>query len=102
MLQLIVKTKKETLRSLMEKEDPRIAELREKRAKALKGGGQSRIDRQHAKGKLTARERLDLLLDQGSFTELEAFTKGQDDDPDGEIYGDGVVTGYGTVNGRTV
>ena len=80
------------MRSLMEKEDPRIAELREKREKALIGGGQSRIDRQHAKGKLTARERLNLLLDEGSFTELEAFTVSQND-PDGkDIYGDGVVT----------
>jgi propionyl-CoA carboxylase beta chain len=86
----------------MEKEDPRIAALREKREKALMGGGQSRIDRQHAKGKLTARERLNLLLDQGSFTELEAFTV-QQNDPDGKaIYGDGVVTGYGTVDGRTI
>ena len=85
----------------MEKEDPRIAELREKRAKAMLGGGQSRIDRQHAKGKLTARERLDLLLDEGSFTELEAFTT-QQIDPENTLYGDGVVTGYGTVDGRTV
>ncbi len=86
----------------MEKDDPRIVELREKREKALMGGGQSRIDRQHAKGKLTARERLNLLLDEGSFTELEAFTVSQND-PDGKnIYGDGVVTGYGTVDGRTI
>lgn len=63
--------------------DPRIEELREMRAKAQQGGGQDRIDRQHAKGKLTARERLAILLDEGSFTELEAFTV-QQNDPDGD------------------
>ncbi|MBG0788647.1 MAG: methylmalonyl-CoA carboxyltransferase, partial [Anaerolineaceae bacterium] len=62
--------------------DPRIEELREMRAKAQQGGGQDRIDRQHAKGKLTARERLAILLDEGSFTELEAYTV-QQNDPDG-------------------
>ena len=82
--------------------DPRIEELREMRAKAQQGGGQDRIDRQHAKGKLTARERLAILLDEGSFTELEAFTV-QQNDPDGDqTMGDGVVTGFGTVDGRTV
>jgi len=86
----------------MAKVDPRIEELREMRAKAQQGGGQDRIDRQHAKGKLTARERLDLLLDSGSFTELEPFTT-QQYDPEGKAYlGDGVVTGFGTVDGRTV
>ena len=86
----------------MAKVDPRIEELREMRAKAQQGGGQDRIDRQHAKGKLTARERLDLLLDSGSFTELEPYTT-QQYDPDGKAYlGDGVVTGFGTVDGRTV
>jgi propionyl-CoA carboxylase beta chain len=82
--------------------DPRIEELRQMRAKAQQGGGQDRIDRQHAKGKLTARERLAILLDEGSFTELEAFTV-QQNDPNGDpAMGDGVVTGYGTVDGRTV
>jgi propionyl-CoA carboxylase beta chain len=86
----------------MAKMDPRIEELRQKRAKAQQGGGQERIDRQHAKGKLTARERLELLLDRGSFTELEAFVT-QQNDPEGKTYlGDGVVTGYGTVDGRTI
>ena len=82
--------------------DPRIELLREMRARAQDGGGQDKIDRQHAKGKLTARERLDLLLDKGSFTELEPFVT-QQDAPEGEAYlGDGVVAGYGTVDGRTV
>jgi propionyl-CoA carboxylase beta chain len=82
--------------------DPRIKTLREMRLKAQKGGGQDRIDRQHAKGKLTARERLDILLDKGSFTELEPFTTQQDDPEGKDFLGDGVVTGYGTVDGRTV
>ena len=82
--------------------DPRIKTLREMRLKAQKGGGQDRIDRQHAKGKLTARERLDILLDKGSFTELEPFTTQQDDPEGKDFLGDGVVTGFGTVDGRTV
>lgn len=82
--------------------DPRIEALRAMRAKAQKGGGQERINRQHSKGKLTARERLAFLLDQDSFTELEPFTT-QQDDPEGKAFlGDGVVTGYGLVDGRTV
>jgi len=86
----------------MDHVDPRIEELRRMRAKALEGGGKDRIDRQHAKGKLTARERLDLLLDKGSFTELEPFVT-QQSDPEGKaLLGDGVVTGYGTVDGRMV
>jgi len=86
----------------MEKEDPRIDRLHEMRAKAEQGGGQDRIDRQHAKGKLTARERLDLLLDKNSFVELEAFTTQQTDPDKSGFPGDGVVTGYGTVDNRTV
>ncbi len=86
----------------MTKVDPRIEQLREMRAKAKQGGGQDRIDRQHAKGKLTARERLDLLLDQDSFVELEPFTTQQDDPNQEAVLGDGVVAGYGTVDGRTV
>ena len=82
--------------------DPRIEELRQMRAKAQQGGGQDRIDRQHAKGKLTARERMAILLDEGSFTELEAFTVQQNDPNGNPAMGDGVVTGYGTVDGRTV
>jgi methylmalonyl-CoA decarboxylase subunit alpha len=86
----------------MPKKDPRIETLRDMREKSHQGGGQKRIDRQHAKGKLTARERLDVLLDEGSFVELEPFVT-QQNDPDSEGYlGDGVVTGYGTVDGRVV
>jgi propionyl-CoA carboxylase beta chain len=82
--------------------DPRIEALREMRARAREGGGQDKIDRQHARGKLTARERLDVLLDKDSFTELEPFVTQVDTPPDEAYLGDGVVTGYGTVDGRTV
>lgn len=82
--------------------DPRIEALREMRAKSQLGGGQNRIDRQHAKGKLTARERLALLLDKGSFTELEPFVTQQTDPTGAAFLGDGVVTGFGKVDGRTV
>jgi len=89
----------------MPEEDPRILELRAARAKAKLGGGEDRIARQHAKGKLTARERLELLLDPGTFQELEPFAL-QEHNPletkDEKYLGDGVVTGYGTIDGRTV
>jgi propionyl-CoA carboxylase beta chain len=65
------------------------------------GGGQRRIDRQHAKGKMTARERLDELLDEGTFHEVQPFTAAHPEEEDA-ILGDGVVTGYGTIDGRTV
>jgi methylmalonyl-CoA decarboxylase subunit alpha len=89
----------------MTKEDPRILKLREVRAKARMGGGESRIAKQHEKGKLTARERLDQLFDHDSFQELESLVTRRDDfsNESKESYpGDGVVTGYGQVNGRTV
>jgi methylmalonyl-CoA decarboxylase subunit alpha len=89
----------------MPEEDPRILELRERRAKAMLGGGEDRIAKQHAKGKLTARERIDVLLDPDTFVELESFAL-QQQDPlgrgDERTPGDGVVTGYGKVDGRTV
>jgi propionyl-CoA carboxylase beta chain len=80
-------------------------ELEEKRAAARLGGGQKRIDAQHAKGKLTARERLDVLLDPASFEEWDMFVEHRCHDfgmVDQKIPGDGVVTGYGTINGRLV
>jgi propionyl-CoA carboxylase beta chain len=79
--------------------------LNKKKEQAILGGGQKRIDDQHKKGKLTARERLDLLLDAGSFEEIGMLVehRGRDFGIDKEIYpGDGVVTGYGTINGRIV
>ena len=86
-------------------EDPRILELRAMREKARLGGGTERIDKQHAKGKLTARERLDILLDPGTFNEIEPFIIAPVDEMEiaSEKYlGDGVVTGYGQIDGRTV
>jgi propionyl-CoA carboxylase beta chain len=83
----------------------KIQELQSKIAEAQLGGGQARIDSQHKKGKLTARERLQLLLDEGSFEELGMFVhnrnKGITTEQE-QFPGDGVVTGYGTVNGRLV
>ncbi len=89
----------------MEREeiDPKIARLRELKEQALLGGGQKRIDQQHAKGKLTARERIDLLLDDGSFEEIGMFVQGRGDGNGGlQYFGDGVVTGYGRIEGRLV
>src|SRR6476646_6515894 len=79
--------------------------LARKNEEALLGGGQARIDAQHKKGKLTARERVDLLMDEGSFEEIGKFVmhRSKDFGLDKEHYlGDGVITGYGTVNGRLV
>jgi len=84
--------------------DPRDI-LSAKRREALEGGGEKRIASQHAKGKLTARERIELLLDKGSFCEIGAFVTHRSSDFGMErqkFLGDGVVTGYGTVNGRLV
>jgi propionyl-CoA carboxylase beta chain len=82
-----------------------IEQLEEKRKAAAMGGGQARIDKQHARGKLTARERIDLLLDEDSFEEWDTFVEHRCTDfgmADKKVPGDGVVTGYGTVNGRVV
>jgi propionyl-CoA carboxylase beta chain len=89
----------------MPQDDPRILQLRAMREKARQGGGAERISRQHAKGKLTARERLDVLLDPGTFNELEPYLTHQGDElglATEKYLGDGVVTGYGQVDGRTV
>ena len=83
----------------------KLSLLEEKQAEALLGGGQKRIDSQHKKGKLTARERLHFLLDEGSFEEIGMFVTHRSTEfgLDREKYlGDGVVTGYGTVNGRLI
>ena len=82
-----------------------ILKLDEKREQARLGGGQRRIDAQHKRGKLTARERLELLLDEGSFEEWDMFKEHRCTDfgmADESVPGDGVVTGYGTINGRLV
>jgi len=85
--------------------DPRLERLAALRQRAQEGGGAERVARQHARGKLTARERLALLLDEGSLNELEPFvsSRGDELDPSAKRYpGDGVVTGYGRVDGRTI
>ncbi|MGB2360486.1 MAG: carboxyl transferase domain-containing protein, partial [Porticoccaceae bacterium] len=82
-----------------------LEQLEDKRSRARLGGGQKRIDAQHAKGKLTARERIDLLLDEGSFEEWDMFVEHRCTDFDMDqqhVPGDGVVIGYGTINGRLV
>ncbi len=82
-----------------------LGQLEARRATARLGGGQRRIDAQHGRGKLTARERIELLLDEGSFEEFDMFVAhrctdfGMEDD---RPAGDGVVTGWGTINGRMV
>src|SRR6195256_2905771 len=79
--------------------------LEEKRAAARAGGGTRRVKAQHERGKLTARERIELLLDPGSFEEWDMFVEHRSEDlgrAEQKIPGDGVVTGYGTVNGRLV
>src|SRR5471030_2011662 len=82
-----------------------LDELEKRRARARVGGGERRIAVQHAKGKLSARERVELLLDEGSFEEFDMFVEhratefGMDKN---KIPGDGVVTGWGAINGRQV
>ncbi len=82
-----------------------LLELEEKRAVARLGGGQKRIDAQHARGKLTARERIEVLLDEGSFEEYDTFVEHRATEfgiGETKYPGDGVVTGWGTINGRMV
>jgi len=82
-----------------------LSELEERRSEARLGGGQRRIDAQHARGKLTARERIELLLDEGSFEEFDMFVSHRCTDFGMEKQkhaGDGVITGWGTINGRMV
>ena len=82
-----------------------IRQLEERREKARAGGGERRVQAQHAKGKLSARERIELLLDDGSFEEWDMFVEHRCSDfgmAEQKVPGDGVVTGWGTVNGRLV
>lgn len=85
--------------------DDALKELDERREKALLGGGEARIEKQHKSGKLTARERIEILLDKDSFVEVDNFVESRIDDFDLDkkrVPGDGVVTGYGKVDGRLV
>ncbi|MDD1769586.1 MAG: acyl-CoA carboxylase subunit beta [Methanomassiliicoccales archaeon] len=87
------------------KESKEVKELKELRRRARAGGGSERIDRQHKAGKMTARERIEALVDPGSFVELDAFLTHQSNAfgmDKTKIPGDGVVTGYGTVDGKKV
>jgi acetyl-CoA carboxylase carboxyltransferase component len=86
-------------------ENPRIQKLREKKRQSRLGGGAERIEAQHKRGKLTARERIDLLLDKGSFREVDAFVVHRTHDfglEKQKYTGDSVVTGWGTIDGRLV
>jgi len=78
--------------------EQRIRDLQIKREAAISGGGDEAVKKQHEKGKLTARERINLLMDEGTFQEMDEFVASDRFN----IYGDGVITGYGTVNGRRV
>src|ERR687892_266010 len=82
-----------------------LERLHHRQSLAEQGGGAARIAQQHKKGKLSARERLDLLLDEGSFVELDRFVVHRSHDfglEEQRIYGDGVVTGHGRIDGRLV
>ncbi|MBN1680312.1 MAG: acyl-CoA carboxylase subunit beta [Anaerolineae bacterium] len=91
----------------MTKSDPKIDLLNDMRLRSAAGGGPKRVEKQHQGNKLTAYERLDLLLDPGSFREIDAFVVQRErnfgmDDPSKQFLGDSVVTGWGTINGRLV
>lgn len=95
----------DTTSGTMSKSDARIADLRARKSRSAAGGGIARTNAQHAKGKLTARERLEELLDDGSFVEIDALVEHRCRDfgmDKNVIPGDGVVTGHGTINGKLV
>jgi len=98
---MILTSKVVTLSDMSDKRE----KLRSKRSESLLGGGEKRIDSQHAKGKLTARERIDLLLDENTFHEIGSFVTHRSSDfgmQNQKMLGDGVVTGYGKIEGRLV
>ncbi len=85
--------------------NPKIQELRDKKDLSRQGGGPEKIKKQHGKGRLTARERIDLLLDKGSYREIDAFVEHRTTDfgmDKNKIAGDSVITGWGTINNRLV
>ena len=89
----------------MEESEDRLSDLRRRKSQAAAGGGSARVDAQHAKGKLTARERLEVMLDEGSFQEIDPLVEHRCRDfgmDQNVIPGDGVVTGHGTIDGRPV
>jgi propionyl-CoA carboxylase beta chain len=104
---MLLSLRKDTGRdpSTVSTNEERIERLERMRDEALLGGGRARIERQHESGKLTARERLDLLLDADSFVELDAFVTNRATEfatDENRFLGDGVVTGHGTIDGRLV
>src|SRR4051812_36784362 len=80
----------------------RVDELAKRREQALHAGSERAVERQHAKGKMTARERIEYFLDDGSFVELDQLARSRAEDMDERPYTDGVITGWGTVDGRKV
>jgi len=89
----------------VESSEDHVSDLRRRKAQAAAGGGQQRIDLQHGRGKMTARERLDALLDEGSFQEIDPLVEHRCNDfgmDRNVIPGDGVVCGHGTIDGRTI
>jgi acetyl-CoA/propionyl-CoA carboxylase len=83
--------------------EEKIKKLYNMKKMAEGGGGEDKIESQHSKGKLTARERINLLLDEGTFIEIDKYVTHRSDDPETtKYYGDGVITGFGTINGRQV
>jgi acetyl-CoA carboxylase carboxyltransferase component len=83
--------------------EEKLKQFYERNSSAEAGGGAEKIDSQHSKGKLTARERLNLLLDSNSFVELDKFVTHRSEDPElKRYYGDGIITGFGTIDGRQV
>src|SRR6056297_4352305 len=89
----------------MSNQDNKHKEINAKKEKIKQGGGKRRIEKQHKKGKMTARERIDYLLDEGSFNELNMFVSNRSSSlgmDKKEVPGEGVVAGYGTINGRLV
>src|SRR5918992_2410215 len=83
--------------------EEKINKLYNMKKMAEGGGGEDKIESQHSKGKLTARERLSLLLDEGTFIEIDKYVTHRSDDPESaKYYGDGVITGFGIINGRQV
>src|SRR5919198_2952281 len=83
--------------------EEKIKRLYNMKRLAEAGGGNDRIEAQHSKGKLTARERIDLLLDQGTFLEIDKYVTHRNEDPNTKkYYGDGLITGFGKINGRQI
>src|SRR5919197_91242 len=83
--------------------EEKIKRLYNMKRLAEAGGGDDRIEAQHSKGKLTARERIDLLLDQGTFLEIDKYVTHRNEDPNTKkYYGDGLITGFGKINGRQI